>query len=68
MGRRRDLAIVRNLAGIPQSLDGILAFRQRAHILVARGMLEHQNVLADRRPRQPLLLRDHGKRGLQRAE
>ena len=43
MGRGRDLAIVRDLADLPQPLDRSRASGQRAHIDVTRGMLEHQS-------------------------
>ena len=68
MGRRRDLAIVGNLADIPQTLDGGAVAREAAHVLVARRMFQHQNVLGDRRAREPLLVRRGRKRGLQRAD
>ena len=51
MGRRRDLAIVGNLADLPQPLDIGAAARHAAHILVARGVFEHENVFGDRRAR-----------------
>ena len=64
----RDLAVVGNLADFPQPLDRVARRRHRAHLLVARRMLEHQDVLGDRRARQPLQRRHGGERGRERAE
>ena len=52
MVRRRDLAIVGNLADLPQPLDVGARPRQGAHLVVARGVVEHEDVLGDRRARQ----------------
>ncbi len=37
----RDLAVVRNLAGVPQPFDRGCAMRHLAHIGIARGVIEH---------------------------
>ena len=68
MGRRRDLAIIRNLADLPQPLDVGAGSRHRAHFVVARGMVEHQDILGDRRARQRVLRRRRRQRRLQRAD
>ena len=68
VGGGRDLAIVRNLADLPQPLDRRARRRERADIVVARGVLQHQNVLGDRRAGEAGLLRRLRERGLQRAD
>ncbi len=68
VGGRRDLAIVGDLADFPQPLDRFARLRHLAHVVVARGVLEHQDVLGDRRARQAVLLRHFRQRSLQRAE
>jgi hypothetical protein len=55
MRGRRDLAVVRDLAGVPQPLDRRRAMRHVAHLVVARGVIEHAHVLGDRRAGQRLM-------------
>src|SRR5262245_45083248 len=64
----RNLAIVWNLTNIPQAGDCCRVTRQFAHILVARGMFENQDVFASRRACQSLLVWRRRKRGLQSAD
>ena len=68
MRGRRDLAVIRNLAGVPQPLDGGGALRHVAHIGVARGVIEHAQIFGDRRAGQRLMGRRQRQRHLQRAE
>ena len=68
MGRGRDLAIVGHLADVPQPLDRLMRFRKRTNVVVARGMVQHQDVLGDRCTGQPVLFRGFGERSLQRAD
>ncbi len=67
VGRRRDLAVIGDLANLPQPRDGVGRPRHVAHVTVARSMFEHEDVLGDRRAGEPVLLRRLGERGLQRA-
>ena len=68
VGGRRHLAIVGDLADLPQPLERFARLRHLAHVVVARGVLEHQDVLGDRRARQARLLRNFRQRSLQGAE
>ena len=68
MRGRRDLAVIRDLAGVPQPLHRGRAMRHVAHLGVARGMVEHAQVLGDRRAGQRLMARRQRQRHLQRAE
>ncbi len=68
MRGRRDLAIVGNLADLPQPRDRFRRGRHVAHVVVARGVVEHQDVLGDRCARQSVLLRRLRERSLQSAE
>ena len=45
MRGRRDLAVIRDLAGVPQPLHGGRAMRHVAHLAVARGVIEHAHDL-----------------------
>ena len=64
----RDLAVIRNLAGIPQPFHRGGAMRHVAHIGVARGVIEHAQILRDRGAGQRLVRRRQRQRHLQRAE
>ena len=68
MRGRRDLAVIRNLAGVPQPLHRRRAMRHVAHLGVARGVIEHAQVFGDRRAGQRLVRRRQRQRHLQRAE
>ena len=68
MGGGRNLAIVRNLTDLPQPLDRLARRRKRADIVVALGMLQHQNVLGNGCASEAGLLRRLRERGLQRAD
>src|SRR5262245_34052071 len=68
MRGRRNFPVVRNLAHVPQSLDGGAAGGQRADLLVTRSVLEHQYVLGDRRAGETRQLRRRRERGQERAE
>ena len=68
MRGRRNLAVIRDLAGVPETLHRRLAMRHVADIGIARGVIEHAHVFRDRRPRQHLMLRGQRQRYLQRAE
>ena len=68
MGGRRELAIIGNLARLPQPLDRIAADRHVADVAVARGMFEHAHILGDRRARQRIMRGDLRQRHLQCAE
>ena len=57
VGRGRNLTIVRHLADVPQALDRRARRRHRAHLVVAGGVFEHQNVFGDRRARETALRR-----------
>ena len=46
---RSDLAIIGYLTDFPQTLDRFRCLRHRAHILVARRVIEHQDILCQRR-------------------
>ncbi len=65
---RRDLAVIGQLADVPQPLDIGARSRHGAHVVVARGMVEHQDVFGDRRARQRALGRGGGERRLQGAD
>ena len=65
MVRRRDLAVVGKLADVPQPFDVGARPDHGAHVVVARSMIEHENVFSDRRTRQRVFRRRRGKRGLQ---
>jgi hypothetical protein len=68
MGGRRDFAIIRHLADVPQSLDRLARVRKRADLVVPRRMLQHQDILGDRRARETALLRGLRQRRLQCAD
>ena len=66
--RRRDLAIIGNLANVPQPLDIGARPGHGAHLVFARGMFEHEDVLGNRRARQRALVRRRRQRRLQGAD
>ena len=68
MRGRRDLAVIRDLADVPETLHRRRAMRHVAHVGIARGVIEHAHVFGDRRARQRLMLRRQRQRRLQRAE
>ena len=68
MGGRRELAVIRDLAGVPQPFHGGRAMGHVAHLGVARGVIEHAQILGDRRAGQRLMPRRQRQRHLQRAE
>ena len=68
MRRRRDLAVIGDLAHLPQPLDIGAGSSQRTHLVVARGMFKHEDVLGDRRARQRVLGRRRRQRRLQCAD
>ena len=68
MRGRRQLAVIRDLAGLPQALHGVSAVGHVPHLAVARGVIEHALVLGDRRTGQRLMRGRCEKRHLQRAE
>ena len=68
VGRGRDLAVVGDLADLPQPRDRLRRGRHGAHVVVARGVVEHQDVLGDRRAGEPVFLRHLRQRRLQRAD
>ena len=68
VGRRRYLAIVGHLANVPQPLDRGTRLRERADVVVARGVLQHQDVFGKGRAGKAVLLRCLGERSLQRAD
>jgi hypothetical protein len=47
MGGRRDAAVIRDLADLPQPLDARAVARHGADILIPRGMIEHTDVFGD---------------------
>ena len=49
-----DLPVVGNLADLPQPLDRLPRRRQSPDVVVARGVLQHQDVLGDRARVSPL--------------
>src|SRR4029079_12817387 len=51
VGRGRDLALIRYLTNIPQPLDALFIARHAAHVLIAREVVEHLDILGDRRAR-----------------
>src|SRR4029077_5094092 len=53
---------------VPQSLDVGACARVGAHVVVTRGMIEHQNVFGDWRTRQCAFARWRGKSRLQSAD
>ena len=65
MGRRRQPAVIRDLAGVPQPFHGGRAVGHVAHIAVAGGMVEHAQILGDRRAGQGLMLGRQRQRHLQ---
>ena len=68
MRGRRDPAVIRDLAGVPQPLDGGGAMRHVANLGIARRVIEHAQVLGDRRAGQRLVRGRQRQRHLQRAE
>src|SRR5690242_18709579 len=68
VGGGRDLAIVRDLADVPQPLYRLRPCRKSADVIVARGMLQHQDVLGERRARRTRVLWSFRKRSLQGAD
>ncbi len=64
----RDLAVIRDLAGLPQPLHRMPAMRHVADLAVAGGVVEHAQVFRDRRPRQCLMFGRQRQRHLQGAE
>ena len=68
MGGGRYLAIVGHLADVPQPLDRGTRLGEGADVVVARGMLQHQDVFGDRRAGQAVFFRRLGERSLQRAD
>ena len=68
MGRRRDLAVIRNLTDLPKPFDRAGAVGNLADLGIATGMFEYQHVLGDGSPRQPGLDRIGGERGLQGSQ
>ena len=68
MVRRRDLAIVGNLADFPQPLDIGRLRRPGAHVVLARSMVEHQNIFRRRRAGERGLGRRHCECRLQSAD
>ena len=60
MGRGRDFPVVGNLANVPQALDRIARLRHVAHLVVASGMFEHEDVFGNRRAGEPELARRGG--------
>ena len=68
MGRGRYLAIVGHLADVPQSLDRGARLSEGTDVVVARGMVQHQDVLGDRRAREAVFFRRLGERSLQRTD
>ena len=68
VSRRRDLAIIRNLAGVPQPLHRSRGLRHGANLDVARRMIEHPQILGDRRAGQRLVRGRQRQRDLQGAE
>src|SRR5262249_57665141 len=61
-------AIARNRTDMPQPLDCRACRSHAAYIFVARRMIEHQNVLGDRRAGEALFCGRRGERRLQRAD
>ena len=68
MRRRSGFPVIRQLADIPQPLDCGRRPRHVAHLGIADGMVEHADVLGDRRTRQRLVPGRQRKRRLQRAK
>ena len=68
MGGRRQLAVVRDLAGLPQPLHRVRTVGKIPHLAVARGVIEHALVLGDRRASQRLMRGRCEKRHLQGPE
>ena len=65
MSGGRDFAIVGHLADVPQSLDRRARLRERADIVVARRVIQHQDVLGDGRAGEAILFRRLCERSLQ---
>ena len=68
MGGGRNLAIVRNLANLPQPLDRGAGCGMGAHLFVARNMLQHLDIFRDRRAREALFVRCLPQGRVQRAD
>ena len=68
MGGGRDLAVIRDLAGVPQPFHGGGAMGHVAHVGVARGVVEHAQILGDRRAGQRVVRGRQRQRHLQGAE
>ena len=68
MGGGGNLAVIRNLTGVPQPFHGFRPHRHVAHIGVARGVIQHPQILGDRRPGQRLMRRRLRQGHLERAQ
>ena len=68
MGGGRQPAVIRDLAGLPQPLHGGGAMGHVAHVAVACRMIEHAEVLGDRRAGQGLVAGRQRQRDLQAPE
>ncbi len=68
MRRRRDLAVIGDLAHFPQPLDVGARPGHGAYLVLARRVVEHQDILGDRGARHRVLGRRHGKCRLQGAD
>ncbi len=66
--RRRDLAIIGNLADVPQPLDVGARSGHGAHLVVARGVVEHENIFGDRSAGERAFRRRRRQRRLQGAD
>ena len=68
MRGRRKLAVIRNLAGLPQPLHGARTVRHIAHVGIARGVIEHAQIFGDRRAGQRVMTGRQRQGDLQGAE
>ena len=68
MGGRRQPPVIRDLAGVPQPFHGGRPMGHVADIAVAGGVVEHAQILGNRRAGQHLVARRDRQRHLQRAE
>src|SRR5262249_24062792 len=68
MGGGRNFAIVGYLANVPQSLDRRARLRERADVVVARRVCEHQDVLGDGRAGEAIGFRRGCEGSLQRSD
>src|SRR5215472_3627391 len=68
MRGRRYFSIVGNLTHVPKPLDRGSAVGERAHFLVARCMLEYQNILGDGGSGEARMRRQHREGSRERTE